>query len=551
MSLQSGDAYRVDGQLGVVGSPVQGRRRSMSFCGSMASRQSNGTANPLEMSSQEMMMPNGFRRSFLLHRKIVKHKGRTDFLRRNFEEFFNLYGHFAGEDLSEDEDDEEDDEGEEEYNEWVIENDEERQQLVVNTGTEGYMSVGRRGKKGGGMDSLSGGSKRKSSTKKAILLLLKSFVGTGVLFLPKGFQNGGWMFSSVSLLFFAVVSYYCFILLIDTKTEVRVDGYGELGAYLFNSTLKNTVLASIVLSQIGFAAAYTVFTATNLQSFFYHVFKYNWSLPIWIVIQLVFYLPLSLTRNIARLSATALLADLFILMGLVYVYYYTSAYLASEGIAYDSIQSFNNVDWTLFIGTAIFTFEGVGLLIPIHESMEKPEHFKPALRGVLVLVTVVFISCGLICYFAFGSEVETVILLNFPSDSIFSNSVQFIYAIAILLSTPLQLFPAIKILENKLFKRHPSGKHNPRVKWLKNYFRCFIVLITALVAWLGAYDLDKFVALIGSFACIPLIYIYPPLFHYKVFQDNKLHRTVDLALLTFGISVMIYTSWQTLLLWFD
>jgi proton-coupled amino acid transporter len=31
----------------------------------------------------------------------------------------------------------------------------------------------------------------------------------------------------------------------------------------------------------------------------------------------------------------------------------------------------------------------------------------------------------------------------------------------------------------------------------------------AAIAWGGADDLDKFVALVGSFACVPLVYIYP------------------------------------------
>jgi proton-coupled amino acid transporter len=30
-----------------------------------------------------------------------------------------------------------------------------------------------------------------------------------------------------------------------------------------------------------------------------------------------------------------------------------------------------------------------------------------------------------------------------------------------------------------------------------------------MIAWLGANDLDKFVSIVGSFACIPLVYIYP------------------------------------------
>ena len=120
---------------------------------------------------------------------------------------------------------------------------------------------------------------------------------------------------------------------------------------------------------------------------------------------------------------------------------------------------------------------------------------------VMCIVTVIFISCGLLCYSAFGSKVETVVLLNFPHDSPYTLMVQLLYALAILLSTPLQLFPAIKILENWCFPISASGKNNPKVKWLKNYFRCIIVLLTAFIAYVGANDLDKFVSLVGSFAC--------------------------------------------------
>lgn len=65
----------------------------------------------------------------------------------------------------------------------------------------------------------------------------------------------------------------------------------------------------------------------------------------------------------------------------------------------------------------------------------------------------------------------------------------------------------ITILEKGLFRK--SGKYSGYVKWQKNSFRCAIVGFCAAVAWAGANDLDKFVALVGSFACIPLVYIYP------------------------------------------
>lgn len=77
-------------------------------------------------------------------------------------------------------------------------------------------------------------------------------------------------------------------------------------------------------------------------------------------------------------------------------------------------------------------------------------------------------------------------------------AVQFLYACAILLSVPLQLFPAVRILENGLFTR--SGKADARVKWLKNMFRFAMVLVCTAISWVGAADLDKFVAFIGCFA---------------------------------------------------
>ena len=45
-----------------------------------------------------------------------------------------------------------------------------------------------------------------------------------------------------------------------------------------------------------------------------------------------------------------------------------------------------------------------------------------------------------------------------------------------------------------------------------------MVVFCALIAWLGANDLDKFVAVVGSFACVPLTFIYPVSF---VSRSNK------------------------------
>ena len=146
-----------------------------------------------------------------------------------------------------------------------------------------------------------------------------------------------------------------------------------------------------------------------------------------------------------------------------------------------------------------------------------------------------------------GSHTRTVVILNLPQDDKFVNAVQFLYSLAILLSTPLQLFPAIRIMENELFSR--SGKYNPYIKWQKNAFRFCLVVMCALIAWGGAGDLDKFVALVGSFACVPLVYVYPPLLHLKAVARKPWQRIADYAVCCFGVVGCVYTTVLSIYLW--
>ncbi|PMD43773.1 hypothetical protein L207DRAFT_387516, partial [Hyaloscypha variabilis F] len=104
--------------------------------------------------------------------------------------------------------------------------------------------------------------------------------------------------------------------------------------------------------------------------------------------------------------------------------------------------------------------------------------------------------------------------------------------LAILLSTTLQIFPGIRITENELSTR--SVKYNLYIEWQKNIFRFFIVMLCSSIAWFGANNLDKFFSIVGSFACVPLVYIYPPMLHFKAVAKTKIHKAADVPLCIFG-----------------
>lgn len=71
-------------------------------------------------------------------------------------------------------------------------------------------------------DSLCQIQDRKSniSSKRTFFLLFRSFVGTGFLFLPGAFVDGGLLFSCVHIIMFGILSYICYILLIQAKVAV-------------------------------------------------------------------------------------------------------------------------------------------------------------------------------------------------------------------------------------------------------------------------------------------------------------------------------------------
>ncbi|KAF2200815.1 amino acid transporter-like protein, partial [Delitschia confertaspora ATCC 74209] len=496
--------------------------------------------------------PGGFRRNYLRRAVASPSPGPSNYgtvlsrrrqpqqqpFTSNFLEFLTLYGHFAGESL------EDDDEalGPDEYfssggDEDDQESDEEREY-------------------GEGSALLTPGKKKRkrkvktvgtSSPTGAALLLLKSFVGTGVLFLPRAFLNGGMLFSNLVLLGVAALSYYCFVLLVSTRLVVECS-FGDMGYRLYGKWMRNLINFSLVISQIGFASAYIVFVSENLQAFVLAVSdcKKYIDIKYMILMQMIIFLPLSLYRNINHIQKLALTADVFILLGLVYLYYYDIFTIVSQhGIS--DIVNFNKNDWTLFIGTAIFTFEGIGLIIPIQTGMKNPKKFPGVLAGVMVIITVVFVSMGALSYAAYGSKTKTVVILNMPQDNKFVNGVQFIYSLAILLSTPLQIYPAIEITSQQLFSR--TGKYNPYIKWKKNVFRFFMVSVCAGLAWVGAGDLDKFVSLVGSFACIPLVYIYPPMLHYKAVARGQAAKISDILLCILGFVGMAYTTALTVSSW--
>ncbi|KAH3668761.1 hypothetical protein OGAPHI_002516 [Ogataea philodendri] len=505
LKLAGGDITR---DLYTLPSKTSSLRRSRSLTGTDFPGERRGSA------ASQLRLPGGFRRQFIMHKKSkYGHElSKPTFITRNFLEFLSIYGHFAGEDL-EDED----------YLacSYVLDKDrDEETPLLDSRSTTGT-----------------------ASTLKSFFLLLKSFVGTGVLFLPRAFYNGGLLFCILTLLFFGLLSYWCYYILILTKVKTQVSSFGDIGMVLYGKEMKILILASIIISQVGFVAAYTIFTAENLRAFILNFLNVDISIGKLVVFECFVITPLALIRNITKLSMAALLANVFIMTGLVTIVYYASLDLIETGPS--PVALFNQDKWSLFVGVAIFAFEGIGLIIPVQESMKYPEQYPKVLGAVIAVCCVLFIGVGSLGYLTYGENVNTVVILNLPQSSVAVGSIQLFYAVAILLSAPLQLLPAIRIIESRIFHRR-SGKTNAATKWSKNLFRTAVVVATTLIAYQGSANLDQFVSFVGCFACIPLVYMYPPMLHYRSCAETIWVKLMDVVLVLIGGVAMVYTSYQVI-----
>ncbi|KAK6441295.1 hypothetical protein LTR95_002462, partial [Oleoguttula sp. CCFEE 5521] len=142
-----------------------------------------------EISAREQVQPGGFRRQYLQRQGLQRSISTVATpVTKSFVGFLELYGSFAGEDLADTDDDES-----------AIDDDDETESQQEEP-TERRPLLGRR------KSSKRMRAKGDAGTVKTFFTLLKAFVGTGIMFLPKAFNNGGILFSSITLVMVSIIT---------------------------------------------------------------------------------------------------------------------------------------------------------------------------------------------------------------------------------------------------------------------------------------------------------------------------------------------------------
>nr|XP_014351614.1 PREDICTED: proton-coupled amino acid transporter 1 [Latimeria chalumnae] len=285
----------------------------------------------------------------------------------------------------------------------------------------------------------------------------------------------------------------------------------------------------LILTQLGFCCVYFVFLAVNIKqvvgaangttsecsSNSTVVLTDTMDTRIYLLCFLPFIILLVYIRNLKWLSPFSLLANVVMLVSLVILYQY---------IARD-IPDPRNLPFVagwrtfpLFFGTAIFAFEGIGVILPLENRMQKPREFPFVLFLGMGIVTSLYISLGTLGYLRFGHSIEGSVTLNLPNCWLYQ-SVKILYSFGIFITYALQFYVPAEIIIPPAVALVPE-------RWVLLVdlgIRTVMVLLTGLLAILIP-KLELVIALVGSVSSSTLALIIPPILEIFTFYNQGLSR---------------------------
>ncbi|XP_015041474.1 proton-coupled amino acid transporter-like protein CG1139 isoform X2 [Drosophila persimilis] len=370
-----------------------------------------------------------------------------------------------------------------------------------------------------------------TSNLEAATHLFKGSVGAGLFAMGDCFKNGGLAGATILLPIIAVMCVHCERMLIRgsvlavertpgatffdyPETVEKCFEYGPRPLRRMSRIMKLIVEMFLCVTQFGFCAIYFVFITENL----YQVLQQNGVDISMSMVMLITLLPAmipSLMTNLKYISPVSAFANVALLFGLIA----TLSIAFSDGPMPplgDRHLFTSGSQLSLFFGTALFSYEGIALILPLRNSMRKPENFSSrfgVLNSTMFFTTALFIFTGFVSYVRWGEDVAGSITLNLVVEDVLSQVVKVVAALGVFLGYPIQFFVMMKILWPPLKRSNSCAQKYPIS--MQVALRFVMVMMTFGVA-LVVPQLNLFISLIGALCSTCLAFVIPVLIDFVV-----------------------------------
>ncbi|XP_068627919.1 proton-coupled amino acid transporter-like protein pathetic [Battus philenor] len=317
--------------------------------------------------------------------------------------------------------------------------------------------------------------KKPNSDIRSLANLIKASLGSGLLAIPLAFANSGWVLGIVSTVVIAFICCHCVYIFVQTShgccriIQKPLLGYAETCRVVFEIGPKAirpyAVWASIfaefslLFTYVGVCCIFTVLIADSIKQLFDRYIT-TVDLPVEYYC-LILLLPLCLMcqiRYLKWLAPFSLLANILLVATFAICLYYI---FKDEIIFSDKKMIGAAYRFPVFLSTVIFAMEGMGVVMPVENTMKKPEHFLGC-AGVLViamtLIMLLYTTLGLFGYFRYGDALKGSITLNLPIDEWPAICAKSFIALSILLTYPLHFYVVLDIF-TKYTEPHIKEKY--------------------------------------------------------------------------------------------
>ncbi|XP_052076007.1 proton-coupled amino acid transporter 4-like isoform X1 [Mytilus californianus] len=364
----------------------------------------------------------------------------------------------------------------------------------------------------------------KVSNISSLMHLVKGNVGTGILAMPNAVNNAGLLVGTIGILLIGGIAVHCMHMLLNCShilskrvTEPSLDYASVLETALKTGPRRVRRMAKfgrlvvnifLIITQTGFCCIYLLFVAQNIKQFVDSFYPDSLSTLHYLLIVTAALIPYTFIKELKRLAPFSTVANIFNVVGLVIIFQYLFRGLPDYRTR-PATRPFDNLP--LYFGTVIFSYEGIGLVMPIENKMKYPSDFR-GLSGVMnlgmAIVTSLYTAMGFYGYLKFGGDALGSITLNLPNDDWSYLSVNLIFAASLFISYGLMLYVPVKITFPWITKKLGSSR---KVQIYAEYpYRIVIVLFTLGVAAVVPH-LDLLISLIGAFASCALALMLPPI----------------------------------------
>ncbi|KAF5295596.1 hypothetical protein FQR65_LT10399 [Abscondita terminalis] len=362
-----------------------------------------------------------------------------------------------------------------------------------------------------------------TSTIGSLIHILKSSLGTGILAMPNAFKNAGLLFGFVATIAVGYLCTYCIHILVNAshvickKSKIPSLGLAETCGSAFNygpkrlrkysDTFKTIVDVALVTTYFMGLCVYVVFISESIKQLVLHLWPdVTFSTRLYMAVVMVPLLISAQVRQLKYLVPFSFFANLFLVIsfGITLYYVFMDIPDPSTRPLFSKISQLPS-----FFSIVIFAMEGVGVIMPVENSMKHPERFLGCcgiLNIAMGTVVLIYATIGFFGFLKYGEETYATITVNLPVDELPAQCVKLLIVLSVFLTYNLQMYVPLDIIWRKVLSSKVEGRLKTHLAQIM--MRCLFVAGTVVVA-VAVPNLEPIITLVGA-VCLSSLGILLP-----------------------------------------